>query len=137
MSSLREMEKADEDLIAFAPGNIAVTDESMLVDSSISFAIETTTLFGRQPLLRGTARPTHRRSALLDDLAGVGVTVLVALRSTPRLVAPLEHRGVALLARGCGSIIGAEQPLEPVERHAVVLPEPRYNHASRRIRLVA
>jgi hypothetical protein len=101
------------------------------------FAIEPATRLGRQPFLGCPAGPTHRRSALLNNLARIGVTVLVALRSTSRLVTPIEHGGVALLARGCGSILSSEQSFEPVEPHEVVLPERRYNHAFRRIRLVA
>jgi hypothetical protein len=113
-----------------------LTDESILVDSSISFAIEPATLIHGQAFLRRAAGPTHRLPALLDDVSRVGMTVLVALRATSRIVCPVEHRGVALLASGGRSTLAAK-PLQKPSEHVSVLPGRRYTYASRRIRLVA
>src|SRR5919108_2867372 len=86
MSSLYETEKADVVFRAFSVEKPASTDESILLDSSINFAIARTTLVHRQALLRRATRPAHRRAAFLDDVAGVGVAVLVALRPAPWIV---------------------------------------------------
>jgi hypothetical protein len=80
-----------------------------LVDSSISFAIGATTLFGREVLLWRAARPAHRRFALLDDLPRVGVTVLVALDSAT-LIVPTAQQSVA---KSHGSVLPAGRYTEP------------------------
>jgi hypothetical protein len=85
-------------------------DESVLVDSSISFAVEPATLAGGEALLGRAARAAHRRAALLDDLPRVGVAVLVALSSAPRLGAAVEHRRIALLPGRGGSLPASEHP---------------------------
>jgi hypothetical protein len=79
----------------FICAKISLIDESVLVDSSISFAIEATTLLGGEVLLWRTARCAHRAFALLDDLARVGVTVLLALDSTARIVVPPAQQSVS------------------------------------------
>jgi hypothetical protein len=94
----------------FICAKISLIDESVLVDSSISFAIEVTTLLGREVLLWRAARPAHRRFALLDDLPRVGVTVLVALDSATRIVVPTAQQSVS---KSHGSVLPAGRYTEP------------------------
>jgi hypothetical protein len=136
MSSLYEPEKTDIDFGRFSAPDSALTDESILVDSSISFAIAAATLLDGKAFLWCAAGPAHCRSALLDDVTGVGMAVLVALRTTSRIVGTVKHRRVAVLACGGRSTLAAK-PLQKPSEHASVLPGRRYTYASRRIRLVA
>src|ERR671925_1323470 len=108
----------------------------MLTDLSIAFAVELAAFIDRELFLRRAARTGHRRPALLDDVAWVGVAVVVGLLTPARVTRPVEHGRVALLSGGRGLVVLAEELLEPV-RHEAVVPGRRYNHASRRIRLVA
>src|SRR5215210_1742931 len=54
-------------------------------------------LLDREPLLRCPAGAGHDRSALLDEVARVGVAVLVRLHASPRVALDVERVRIALL----------------------------------------
>jgi hypothetical protein len=113
MSSLVETEKTDADFCQFAGRKSALTDQSTLVDSSISFPVETSTFLDGEVFLRRTTRSAHDRATLFDDLPRVGVAVLVALRSSARIVLAVQNRWVSLLTRRGGLVVlaAAEDPV--------------------------
>src|SRR5918911_1498762 len=72
-------------------------------------------LLGRRVLLRRAARPAHRDASFLDDLARIGVPVLVRLDAAAGIAGAVERVRVGLLLRR-GAAAAPEDAVEEAHR---------------------